>query len=166
VTPFDLTLVHDEGLDPSLPVLVRNAVRAVAVRDGDVLVMRTADGAVKLPGGGVDHDESDEAALRRELDEETGLAVTAVGPLLGVVSERSLARPGDPLPAFVQVSRYYRCDLGPGSGRTSLSAGERDLGLRAVWLPLADALAANSTRVSSHRFVRRELRVLELLSRL
>ena len=38
MTPFDLTLVHDEGLDPSLPALERHAVRAVVVRDGAILL--------------------------------------------------------------------------------------------------------------------------------
>jgi hypothetical protein len=68
---------------------------------------------------------------------------------------------------FVQVSRYYRCRVGPGAGRTTLSASERELGLGTVWLPLPAAVAANRARLDSpHRFVRRELAVLELLSRL
>ena len=167
MTPFDLTLVHDEGLDPALPALRRHAVRAVVVCDGEILLMRTADGALKLPGGGVDDGESDETALRREVDEETGLAVTAVVRYAGVVTEHSASRPDDARPAFVQVSRYYRCRVGPGSGRTALSAGERELGLGAVWLPLPEAVAANRARADGpHRFVRRELAVLELLGRL
>lgn len=167
MTPFHLTLVHDEGLDPSLPALERYAVRAVVVRDGEILLMRTADGAVKLPGGGVDPGESDDAALRREVDEETGLSVTSVTPFLGTVTERSAALPGDPRPVFAQVSRYYRCRVGPGSGRTSLSDAERHLGLAAVWLPLADAVAASRARLDGpHRFVHRETQVLELLTEL
>jgi ADP-ribose pyrophosphatase YjhB (NUDIX family) len=160
-----LTLVHDEGLDASLSALERHAVRAVVVRDGEVLMMRASSGALKFPGGGVEHGESDEDALRREVDEETGMAVTSVDGYVGAVVERSAAQPGDAEPVFVQVSRYYRCQVGPGAGRTALTAAERELGLGAVRVPIAEAVATNRALVGGpHRFVRRELAVLELLS--
>lgn len=54
------------------------AVAAVAVRDGKVLLIRSAKHGVALPAGKVHPGESHEAALRREVREETGLAVTRV----------------------------------------------------------------------------------------
>jgi 8-oxo-dGTP diphosphatase len=59
--------------------------------DGRLLLARassslTVRGRWFLPGGGVQHGESPPDSLRREMDEETGLAVV-VGPLLEVLSD-------------------------------------------------------------------------------
>jgi len=66
----------------------RLAVKALVRRADQVLLARLSSRAVEtgrwtLPGGGVDHGESPETALLRELTEETGLSAT-VGALVGV----------------------------------------------------------------------------------
>ena len=165
IDPVEVSLVHDDGLDPAAPALERRAVRAVVRRGDEILLLATSTGAWKFPGGGVEHGESEEAALGREVEEECGLTVASVDGYVGEVVERSAAHPDDPLPVFVQVSRYYACTLGDGSGVTALSAGERALGLVAGWVGLDRAVADNRARVDGpHRFVRRELVVLEHLA--
>ncbi len=164
--PFAETLLHDQGLDPSLPAVERHAVRAVVLHGGAILMLRAASGAWKFPGGGVEPDESDAAALRREIGEECGLEVASVDGYLGEVVEPAAARPDDPFPAFVQVSRYYRCTLSAGSGALALSDSERALGLAPAWVSVADAIRSNRAGLAGpHRFVRRELMVLEMLAR-
>lgn len=63
------------------------AVGAVVVRDGNLLMVRRgrdpARGAWTLPGGRVEHREYLEAAVAREVREETGLEVQ-VGGLVGI----------------------------------------------------------------------------------
>jgi 8-oxo-dGTP diphosphatase len=59
--------------------------------DGRLLLARassslTVRGRWFLPGGGVQHGENPPDSLRREMEEETGLAVV-VGPLLDVLSD-------------------------------------------------------------------------------
>lgn len=162
---FDEVLVHDEDLDPALPAFERHAVRAVVRRGDRILMMRAATGAWKFPGGGVEDGEPDELALGREVDEECGLAVASVDGYAGRVVERAAARLDDPWPVFVQVSRYYRCSVAPGSGATALTDGERALGLAASWVDIDEAVRANRVRLDGpHRFVRRELLVLEHLA--
>jgi 8-oxo-dGTP diphosphatase len=81
-------LVRD-ALDAHLPTKrQRLAAKALIRRDGRILLARLSTHAVEtgrwtLPGGGVDHGESPETALIREVDEEAGLVPT-VKSLIGV----------------------------------------------------------------------------------
>jgi 8-oxo-dGTP diphosphatase len=65
---------------PSRPQL---AVSASIFRDGKILLVRRArapgQGAYSLPGGRVEFGETLHDALRREIDEETGLRVEILG---------------------------------------------------------------------------------------
>ena len=65
---------------PSRPQL---AVSAVIFRDGKVLLVRRSrspgKGFYSLPGGRVEYGESLHTALKREVDEETGLRIDIVG---------------------------------------------------------------------------------------
>lgn len=78
------------------------AVAAVAVRGGRVLLVRSAKHGVALPAGKVQPGESHEAALRREVREETGLEVTRVLRFLGT----------EPKPAY--DCHHYEVEVGDG----------------------------------------------------
>jgi 8-oxo-dGTP pyrophosphatase MutT (NUDIX family) len=65
---------------------IRRAVRAVVLDPDDRILLVRFDFPDKtvwaMPGGGIDGDESAEAALRRELAEEVGLDDPVIGPPL------------------------------------------------------------------------------------
>lgn len=65
-------------IDPRLndidDCLYRVAARVLVVQDGKVLLVKESDDDWwALPGGGIDHGESIEAALKREIEEELGV---------------------------------------------------------------------------------------------
>jgi 8-oxo-dGTP diphosphatase len=74
----------------------------------------TVRGRWFLPGGGIQHGESPTESLRREMDEETGLAVV-VGPLLDVLSDVRTVPPDQT--SLHTVRLIYRVDSWEGQLR-------------------------------------------------
>ncbi|HEY3259056.1 MAG TPA: NUDIX domain-containing protein [Pseudonocardiaceae bacterium] len=113
----------------NVPYRLIRCVGAVVHDDhGRLLLVRRATepgrGLWSLPGGRVEPGESDEAALRRELQEEVGLAVR-VGPLVGSVLR---AAPRGTYEIF-----DYRCAV---VGDTALRPGDDAADAR--WVSAAD----------------------------
>jgi 8-oxo-dGTP pyrophosphatase MutT (NUDIX family) len=71
-------------------------------QDGEILLVGSSDDSETwwLPGGGVEHGESEEAALRRELMEEAGATVEET-ELLGY------QRVDDPVDGAYLISHYW-----------------------------------------------------------
>ena len=84
---------------------VRLAVRAVILREGRLLLVNAWPGAESdlwcAPGGGVERGTSLPENLRREVHEETGIAIAVGDPCL--VNEFH-----DPASGFHQVDVYFR----------------------------------------------------------
>ncbi|MEU3600525.1 NUDIX domain-containing protein [Streptomyces sp. NPDC006798] len=88
-TPVDAALSRDLLHAADVDGITKHVVGAVIPNaEGEVLLLhRTADdylgGLWELPSGGVDAGETLTEALRREVAEETGLTITAIGSYLG-----------------------------------------------------------------------------------
>jgi len=123
---------------------VRNAVRAVVIRDGKVLLLQKRDhkgDRYALPGGGQDVGETLEQALQRECKEEIGTAV--IVKRLAYVAEFFKHR--DSLPATVRhlVEFLFQCEVPegyqPGSG---FRPDKHQVDV--VWAPMAELKALPS----------------------
>lgn len=127
----------------------QNRLGAYAViRRGDHLLLTEQDGAppeLQLPGGGIDPGEGALRALHRECLEETGWTIRPVR-WLGVY-QRYVYMPDYDLWAR-KVCHVYLCGAGPRRGPPG------EAGHRAVWMPVAAALAALSIDGDRH-FARR-----------
>ena len=137
--------MHDESSIPGQPgptnLLpdIRNAARAVIIRDERLLLLRKEGGGrpgrYALPGGGQDTGETLQQALIRECLEEIGTTVS-VGKLLFVADffkQRDTSPPG----TRHVVEILFRCtvpgDYTPTSGH---HPDKHQTGV--VWIPLAD----------------------------
>jgi 8-oxo-dGTP diphosphatase len=125
----------------------RVAAYAVLTRSGDdgtveLLLTRISArghhvGVWTLPGGGVDHGEPPRNAVRRELLEETGLAIV-VGDLLDVHDSHFTGRAPDGVTEdYHGIHLIFAAELGPDASEPVVV--EADGTTDAVtWIPVAD----------------------------
>jgi 8-oxo-dGTP pyrophosphatase MutT (NUDIX family) len=164
-----LTTIHRaDGINLHGKTFHRTAVRAVILRGQMLLMVHSASvGDYKFPGGGVDADETHEQALRREVREECGAALSHFGEEIGAVIEYDFSTEKN-FDAFRMTSRYYRCEVTDGFGAQKLDDYEMDLGFRPTWISIEDALRENKRLLSSKNmpfWLRREIFVLEYLQK-
>lgn len=162
-----LFTMDSRDYDPAGPAFVRDAVRAVILHGGCLaMVYSQMYGYYKFPGGGLELGESYQAALCREVREETGLVVCpeSVRPY-GRVQQ---VQRGHLEPVFVQNSFYFLCRASGPACSQRLDAYEAEEGFTLRFVPPETAMAANRAvsqcGLDPHMLVR-EVRVLERLYR-
>ena len=163
-------IYHRDGLDVAGGVVERTAVRAVILRGRELLLLHSPhNGDYKFPGGGVERGETGDDALRRELEEECGAQLNAIGEEYGYIIEYSAAAEDD-VAVFRMVSRYIRCEIADEFGPQRLEQYEQDLGLTPTWVDVAEALQVNeaalhadAAQLDTVRWRRRETLALRLI---
>lgn len=129
------------GVGDPAPSGPRVGVRAAVVRDGAVLVNHYRAGGrdfYDLPGGGQEHGETQDDALRRECAEEIGARVRVYGIacVYELLADRA-PRTGEPIPLFHQINVVRWCGLEPGEtpGLGPVPDGNQ---VGTAWLPIAE----------------------------
>ena len=105
-----------KNYDPAAPLHIRPSVRGIIIRDGKILMVHSRKfDYYKFPGGGLESGESHEAALCREVREESGFTVVP-----GSVREYGLVprrERNDDGTTFVQDNFYYLCQIDRAVGQ-------------------------------------------------
>jgi 8-oxo-dGTP diphosphatase len=145
----------------------REAVRGIILNDRDVFMIHSpVNGDYKFPGGGIQPGESHEAALCREVWEESGASVSAIHGEFGRVIEYDLPEETD-YDVFKMASYYYLCSLDGVFSAQNLDSYEQALAFKPVWVDIDLAIQTNQFILASDRikplWTRRETFVLELL---
>ncbi len=148
------------------PIIYRNAVRAIIMKGTKVLMVYSETSKeFKFPGGGIEHDESRDVALRREVVEEVGHVIKSVNESLGY-TDQIYNDIYDDKKYFYQRSYYYFCEVNDEYVGMRLSESEIALKFLPKWVTLDEAIRINTLKVTMNNefpWTERELYVLQLL---
>lgn len=150
---------------PSLPEILRTAVRGIIFRDGKLLLINSNFGELKFPGGGQEEGENDMDTLIRETLEETGCHVIPESVReFGEVEEIRLSV-HEPM-IWHLISRYYFCEVTDEQEECRYTDNEKKHGFHPVWYTLDEAIAINHATLLKEGVLpwnKREYSVLKLI---
>ena len=158
-------IIHKPGLRINGRTIARESVRGIIPSGQKLLMVYVAkNGGYKFPGGGIRSDETHEAALRREIQEESGAALTRIESFFGAVVEYHVPIERD-YDVFRKTSSYYGCRVDNQLGACHLEPDEQELGFTPAWIDVEAAIRANALLVhgkgqSVPQWAKRELYVL------
>ncbi len=156
-----------EQVDQGKRLQTRTAVRAVIIKDDQLLMVTNNKGDIKFPGGGVELTENHEQAVVREVLEETGHSVATVEEQIGVVVERRIDSYVDDM-IFEMTSHYYRCQVTGAIEAMNLDDYEAEMNFEPKWVAIDEAIRQNEGVVNTstaNPWVKRELFVLRELKK-
>ena len=167
---FDEVIYRDEKklLDfDNSRVILRNAVRAVIIKENKILMVHLGKtNEYKFPGGGIEENETVEEALAREVLEEAGCNVIRIEEKIGIMIELGIAEE-DENSIFKMISEYYAVKIGDNQFDQKLDKYEEDLEFIPCWTEIEKAYKTNREIIdngyASTPWIRRETRVLEIL---
>ena len=163
--PFEIRIEEERG--PYKKTITRNAVRAIVCHEGKYLMIHNRRGDYKFPGGGMEETENALEALRREVREETGYAITPHG-VIGEATERRDDLFEDDA-RFVMKSKYYLGTLASKKHPQQLDDYEKELRFTPVFIDLESAIEKTRDVLANGRpinhWVKRELQVMETIKR-
>lgn len=163
-------LIHPELASRTGRTFRRHAARGIVLREGRILLLFTERyNDFSLPGGGVNEGEDIQAALKRELEEETGARDVQVQAHYGFIEEyRPHWKPGYDL--MHMTSHFFICDVAPELADARMERHEIANGMKPVWIDIFEAMHHNRQVMTRQeqtmgQSIQRETFMLEKISR-
>jgi ADP-ribose pyrophosphatase YjhB (NUDIX family) len=160
-------LLGIQNVDKKKNIISRKAVRAVILKNDNILMVHNNKGDYKFPGGGININEKPEEALEREVKEETGNIIKNIVRKLGEVIERKVDK-NDINSIFEHISYYYLCEVADEHESQQLDDYEAELDFYPIWIDLDRAIEQNECllhdeTIEKNHWVNRETAVLKAL---
>lgn len=133
-----------DAIDPNTKqhLEVQKGARGIAIKDNAVLlVYETKKDYYTLPGGGIQSHETPEAAVRREILEETGFNVLNARATLIINQTFADSR---------WQHHYFVCEIADTPVENALTKAEETLGLTPVFKSVEEALMLFTTHQPKH----------------
>lgn len=166
----ELFVLDKKNYDPNGSVGRRPSVRGIILRDGKIAMMHSLKyDYYKLPGGGIEGDESLEETLIREVREESGLIVKPES-----VEEFGYVRrieKGKIEEIFIQDNYYFTCEVEPATVSQALDDYEAEEQFVLEFVSTEHAICVNETAdhfekgeiITFQGMLERENRVLRIV---
>ena len=162
----ELFRMDRQNYNPDGNVYRRPSARAIILKDGKVLLNHVAKyDCYEFPGGGIEAGETPEAAMQREVAEETGRIVIPESIReFGIVLRRQQDSK-DPDGIFEQENYYYLCEVTDETVPRKPDEHEIVEGAEPVWVESLSTPIHRNRRAFQkigEPFMQREMRVMDL----
>lgn len=123
-----LKILDSGGYTEDMPLIYKQTVRAVILRNGKMVMQRSRDGEYKIPGGGLEKGEDIAAALYREVLEEAGMKIDIksmkeIGEIIELRCDVF-----EPEKKFERHTYYYLCEITEEGLPLTLTESEQEQG--------------------------------------
>ncbi len=148
---FSKTIFHKNNIDLKSEIIERNAVRAVILKNKEILLVYSdVNDEYKFPGGGIKRGENDYLALEREIKEEIGAILVKLNSKIGEIIEYNKNEKDEPK-IFKMTSTYYVVEVSNKMVDQNLDEYEKKLNYFPQWISIEKAIIKNKNTIKERK---------------
>jgi len=162
---IDCTILKDKR------VYKRPSSRGIILKDDKILLLYIKKhDDYSCPGGGLEKNETPREGLIREIKEETGANNIKIISEYGIYNEIIPPLKRKEVDYIYISSYFFICSADSDLGKPQLEDYEEEMGIKAVWVNIHDAIAHNKKTKKENpvyisRYLEREIFMLELVAK-
>jgi 8-oxo-dGTP pyrophosphatase MutT (NUDIX family) len=168
---FNEIIYRKDNIKPeNREIVLRRAVRAIIIHENNILMAHLRKtGEYKLPGGGIENNETINDAIRREVREEAGYLVSKINEKIGEITEYgSTEEDENNNRVFKMISECYLAEVDNNRTEQDLDEHEKEYDYRPCWVNMEEAYKTNKALVENGaqttKGIKREIKILEMVN--